>query len=239
MAYQTPLAHAAYRIGEGSSLLSRSLLMQAQGGLLVLSDRDAPQVSRPEALAGALLRECARRDFGGVGLDFENSPRADLRRLAAVLSRQCAAAHRTLYVPESYAADAAHRVVIVNTAVSGGSLEEHLREVCARYGGPQSVALDVQRLRMDFRLPAPNGEGEPLSAEALAALMQTHAPAVFFSRDLCARYFTYGREGRFVLFDDAGTLRQKLRLGRQLGVATAFFQWPEMEDLAAELLRRR
>lgn len=51
---------------------------------------------------------------------------------------------------------------------------------------------------------------------------------MFFSKDLFARYFTYAKNGEshFILFDDADTLRQKLRLGRQLGVAAAFFQWP-------------
>ena len=39
-------------------------------------------------------------------------------------------------------------------------------------------------------------------------------------------------------FDDADTLRQKLRLGRQLGVAAAFFQWPEVSDIADSLFRR-
>ena len=65
-------------------------------------------------------------------------------------------------------------------------------------------------------------------------------PAVFFSRDLCARYFTCTRSGQaqFILFDDAGTLRQKLRLGQQLGVAAAFFQWPEISNIAPELFAR-
>ena len=57
-AYPAGLAHAAYRIGEGSSLLSRNLLTPARSGqmaplpgLLVLSDRSAPSIDRPAALA--------------------------------------------------------------------------------------------------------------------------------------------------------------------------------------------
>lgn len=51
-AYPAGLAHAAYRIGEGSSLLSRNLLTPARSGpmaplpgLLVLSDRSAPSMT--------------------------------------------------------------------------------------------------------------------------------------------------------------------------------------------------
>lgn len=55
-----PLCHAAYRIGADSALLRGNLLLQAQGGLLALSDRDVPMVDRPDALCGAILRECGR-----------------------------------------------------------------------------------------------------------------------------------------------------------------------------------
>lgn len=236
------LAHDAYRIGDGSALLSRDLLPSARSGtqrsgLLVLTDREAPPVNRPEALAEAVLRECGRRGFGGAVLDLEGPVRADLCRFAALLGQRCAAAHRTLYLPEPYAGGTGQGTVLINTAVSGGSLEEHIREAAARYGGPGRIALDIQRLRMAFDLPNRSGEGEPLSPEALDALLKD-GPPTFFSRDLCARYFTRTEHGaaRFILFDDAGTLRQKLRLGRRLGVAAAFFQWPEVRELAGELL---
>ena len=76
---------------------------------------------------------------------------------------------------------------------------------------------------------------------ALDALLKERQPAVFFSKDLFARYFTYTKDGEahFILFDDADTLRQKLRLGRQLGVAAAFFLWPEVCDIADSLFRRK
>ena len=120
------------------------------------------------------------------------------------------------------------------------NMQKAAQIVCRQYGGAQNIALDLQRLQMSFSLPARNGQGEPLTQEALQVLLRERQPAVFFSRDLCARYFTDSDNGesRFVLYDDAGTLRQKLNLGRQLGVAAAFLQWPEIRDIAAELLRR-
>lgn len=234
-----PLAHAAYRIGTGSSLLSRNLLLQTQGGLLVLSDRDAPPLPDPEALSAALLRECSRRAYSGIVLDLDAPFRADLGQLAAALTRAGAHSRRRIYVPESYAPAAPDAAVILNTAISGGNFEEHLRQCCGQYGGAQNVALDIQCLRMDFTLPAPSGQGIPLTAEALTARLDAYRPAVFFSQDLCARYFTCTQDGiaHFILFDDAGTLRQKLRLGRQLGIPTAFFQWPEIQEIASDLFQ--
>ena len=75
--------------------------------------------------------------------------------------------------------------------------------------------------------------------EALDRLMERESPAVFFSQDLCARYFTYCRNGEahFVLFDDAGTLTQKVKVGSSLGFSAAFFMWPEVRDIAGDLFR--
>lgn len=231
------LAHVAYRIGPGSALLRQSLLLQTKGGLLSVSDREAPFIDSPESLRDAVLRECGRRAYFGVLLDFEEPPRRDRKAFAAALAPALSASRRMLYLPESYAGAVSGGTVLLCTAVSGGSFSQYLQEAAAQAGGAGSLALDVQRLRMDFRLPARSGEGEPLTGEALAALMERESPSVFFSQDLCARYFTYSRDGEahFVLFDDADTLNQKLRLGAGMGFSAAFLMWPEVRDIAPRL----
>ena len=94
---------------------------------------------------------------------------------------------------------------------------------------------------MDFLLPAETGEGRPLSQQEFQALVDRETPAVFFSQDLCARYFTYTRDGEthFVLFDDADTLQQKLRTGSALGFSAAFLMYPEVRDLLPRLFPGR
>ena len=235
--YCRNLAHVAYRIGPGSALLRQSLLLQTKGGLLSVSDHGAPFIDSPEALRDAVLRECGRRNYSGVLLDFEETPRRDRTAFVSALAPALSASRRTLYLPEGYAGAAPGAVVLLCTAVSGGSFSQYLQEAVAQAGGAGHLALDVQRLRMDFRLPARSGEGEPLTGEALDSLMEREHPAVFFSQDLCARYFTYSRgsESHFVLFDDADTLNQKLRLGAGMGFSAAFFMWPEVRDVAERL----
>ncbi len=65
--------------------------------------------------------------------------------------------------------------------------------------------------------------------------------SVFYSHDLCAKYFTFTdvEESRFVLFDDADTLRRKLRMGQDLGFTAGFLMYPEVEDILPELLTQR
>ena len=139
-------------------------------------------------------------------------------------------------MPEGYAS--VHGAVsLVCTALSGGSFLQYLQEAARARGGAGNLALDVQRLRMDFLLPAETGEGRPLSQQEFQALVDRESPAVFFSQDLCARYFTYTRDGEthFVLFDDADTLQQKLRAGSSLGFSAAFLMYPEVRDLLPRL----
>lgn len=234
------LAHVAYRVGEGSVLLRQSVLLQARGGLLAVTDQDAPPIDDPEKLSAAAVRECGRRGYTGVLLDFQSrSPDrlAFARQLAAVLAQT----RRTLYVPEEYGPAVPGAVALICTALSGGDFAQRLREAASAAGGAGKLALDVQRLRMDFTLPARTGEGRPLTAEEFQALTEREDPAVFFSQELCARYFTYTHEGQthFVLFDDAGTIRKKLQTGAALGYAAAFLMFPEVRDLLDDLFPLR
>ena len=228
-------AYASYHMGPNSALLRQNLPLQTRGGLLCATDREPCVIEDPEALCAAFLRECGRRGYGGVLLDFERSPTADRRALISALSPRLRETGRALYLPTAYADNVPHAVYTINTAVSGGNFRTYLSEEVRRRGGGQHVALDVQRLRMDFRLPAPDGTGTPLSAAEFDDLRE--GKSVFFSPDLCARYFTCNRDGEahFVLFDDADTLNRKLCVGASLGIGTAFLMWQEVEDLVEKL----
>ena len=227
--------HVAYRIGEESALLRQPPPLRTHGDFMSIGDREAGAVNSPEALCGAVVRECLRRGYQAVVLDFETGPRDDLRAFAGLLEARLRENRRKLYVPETYIDAAPEAVELVCTAVSGGNFQEYLEEILQRRGGGERIALDVQRLRMDFRLPAPTGEGVPLDPDAFETLRE--GKAVYFSPDLCARYFTCTRDGQahFVLFDDADTIRHKLRIGEAYGIETAFLQWPEVRDIAPAL----
>lgn len=193
----------------------------------------------PEALCAAVLRECSRRGYSGAVLDFQVPIRSDLERFAGQLSRTLSANRRALYVPESYAPAAPGAIVLISTALSGR------QPPGAAAGRPAAIlrpaALLVERVRMDFTLPARTGEGTPLTAQELEALMERESPSVFFSQDLCARYFTYtqGGQGHFVLFDDGETIAHKLRTGTALGFSAAFLCVSQVQDLLPSLFPRR
>lgn len=234
------LAHVAYRVGPDGRLTRQDLLARTHGGLMVLGDQGCGVIRDVAALCRDVWRECGNRSFGGVIADFEQTASPDRTAFLEALGRILSRNNRRLYVPEAYGAAIPQAHVLICTALSGGTLRQRLEEASGIYGG-RRLALDLQRLRMSFPLPCPSGEGTPLGAEELEGLLRQKAPSVFYSTDLCAKYFTCteGSEGRFILFDDAGTLRRKIQLGQDLGIGTGVFMFPEVADLLPELFPGR
>lgn len=227
-----PIAHAAYAVDDGGRLAALPLPPDLRGGLLLLTESGSTSLPQPDALCRDILRECLRRGYTGVAVGTV-LPDAALTALAVLCSRY----GRTLYVPESSGGALPQARVVVSTALSGGTLRRRLEEAVRRFG-PHRMVLDLACTRMDFSLPAPYGEGTSLTARQLTAL-QGQRP-VFFSPELCARYFTYEQGGmaHFVLFDDADTLRRKIQLAAALGIPAGFLSLPEAAEALPQLLRK-
>ncbi len=235
--FSLPVAHAAYRVDPAGRLAVRGLPQQVRGGLMMLSDREMPAAMSPDVLCRDIVQECQRRGYGGAVLDFEGPPSSLFIRLMRMLEEELHKRQKRLFVPELWGNHARTATILICTAISGGTLRGRLEEAVRKYAS-RPLALDCQRLAMDFLLPSPNGEGSPLTIPQLTRLRQGHT--AYFSPDLCARYFTYRTSAHthFVLFDDADTLRRKLALGAELGIGTAFFMLPEVDDLGSELFGR-
>ena len=221
----TPV-RAAYRLDDEGALCALSLPRQMQGGLLLLT---AYAGRCGEHTAQALTQECRRRRYSGVVVPFPAPA------LARALSRPLYRAGLELWLHERDAPAAPGCWVLVNTAQPRGSLQDRLTRAVRAYG-PERIVLDAQRLRMDFPLPCPDGEGAYLTAAQLCRLRAGRT--VFYSKELGVRYFTYrqGSARRFVLLDDGDTLRRKLALGAQLGITRGLLTMPECGDVLAEVL---
>ena len=236
-AHGLTLAHMAYRVGGGPHLFRSNQPIPARGGLMYIDDGGFDGRGTPDAFCQEVVRECAARGFGGVICAFDRKLpllSAVVEQLGPMLVRQ----GRSFYVSEPYGRCTATGRVLIPTALSGGSLRQRLGEAAERYGAGR-VALAVERTAADFFLPSPDGQGRPLTREELAAKRRELSPSVFFSDELCARYFTYMNRqngAHFVLFDDAGSIRKKLRLAEALGIDRALLCYPEVSDLMGDIL---
>ena len=227
-------AHLAYRLGPGPHLF-RADSTTPRGGLMVVDDRDFDSLGSTAPLCQEILRECQVRGFSGAILDFE-SRLPPLEQIAAALDESFTRRGWSLYVPERYASRAPHARVMIPSALSGGSLQRRLEEALERFGESR-VVLALEKRAEDFFLPSPTGSGQPLTPKQLEELVSRLSPSVFFSGELCARYFTYmSRENgaHFVLFDDGDTLRHKTEVARRLGIRTFLAPWAEIGPYAAQ-----
>lgn len=229
-------AHLAYRVGRGPRLLRARGAIPPGGGLMVVDDQGFDGQGPMGPFCQEVLRECLARNFSGVVLDFEGRL-PPLAQLAVQLEDGLSRRGLALYVQEMYGHCTRRARVLIPSALSGGSLASRLEEAGERFGRDRLV-LALQRSAEDFRLPAPTGSGLPLSRKELADRMARLRPSVFFSGELCARYFTYmSRENgaHFVLFDDGDTLRRKMEVARRLGVRTFIAPWADLEEYAEGL----
>ena len=239
--WQATPAHLAYRLGPGAHLFRSEGTAPPKGGLMVVDDQEFSPLAPTGPLCQEVIRECQARSFSGAILDFENCL-PPLEQIAARLDEQFARRGWTLLVPERYGAHAPHSRVMIPSALSGGSLQKRLEEALERFGESR-VVLALEKRAEDFYLPSPTGSGQPLTPQELEELKRRLSPSVFFSGELCARYFTYmGRDNgaHFVLFDDCDTLRRKVEVGRKLGVCTFLIPWETASPCAAQLgIQRR
>lgn len=235
--YGLTLAHMAYRVGGGPHLFRANLPVPALGGLMVIDDSGFDGRGDPSDFCQEVLRECSARNYTGVICDFER-PMALLGRIIAQLSPLLAHHNRPLYVSEQYARYSDTAKVLIPSAISGGSLHQRLSGAVDQYGLGR-VALAVERSAEDFFLPSPTGQGTPLSREELQARIDEREPAIFFSGELCAHYFTYMNRqngAHFILFDDGASIRKKLHVARSLDIADALLVYPEVSDILPEIL---
>lgn len=236
--YGLPLAHPAYRVGQGPHLFRTQLPAPLSGGIMVLDHQGFDGAGKAELFCQEVVRECAARGFRGVFCDFEGAPLPVLERAAALLAPTFQKREWDLYLPPAYAEKVPGAKVVVSTALSGGSLRRHLREAIDTYGDGR-VVLGLQWSCEDFVLPARDGSGRPMTRAELNELLKKRRPSVYFSDDLCAHYFTYmptGGSPHFILYDDAVSMEKKLRMAAEMGIGEAFLPLPEAEEELPRLL---
>ncbi|SHH93165.1 hypothetical protein SAMN02745823_01499 [Sporobacter termitidis DSM 10068] len=231
-----PVAHIIYRIGRGYHLYRAQGTEFVRGGLMVVDTDGFTGGGPAAAFVAELLHECEKSGFTGIVLDTGGRSSAQLTSLTAHLASDAKARGLKVYVPEALASASEHVIALVPSALSGGTLSDHIGEALKKYDG--RVALEIERVRMDFSLPAVTGAGRELTAEELQALIEQQHAQSFLSKDLCAYYFTYhDKKGtRFVLYDNAASIRRKLTVASRLGIENAFIFYPQVEDIIDKII---
>lgn len=226
-----PVSVMAYRVGRDRHLY-RSPLPSRRFALMDVDCASFTGFGPHRALIGELTGEARRRGYGGLRLDLPR-PTPQLCAFAGALDAEARRLGLALFLPEAYAHAAPAARLVLPAQNTAGTFEGRLMRLCALHGA-ERLAPELERVYTDFALPARTGRGTALRNPP--ALLGTP----FRSAQLCANYASYTRAGRahLVVWDDLGTLRQKLSVLRRLGVGAAFLYYPHAADLLPALLGR-
>lgn len=220
-----------YRCDSRLKLLQASGKKSATKGHIMGIDNQitAPQ-GDSEAFCQQVLGQVKTHCYAGVCCLFHGPTTDRLAQVTQALAKLCHQQRLQFLVSEPYGHHAPHSKVLISTALSGGTLEARFAQAKQQYGA-QRVLMDIDCVREDFLLPAPHGSGETLSEQQLTNLMVQENAAVFFSKELSARYFTYQNTEhslRFVLFDDQVTTKEKMKLAKQWNLAGAVLTFSQV-----------
>ncbi|MDR0916272.1 MAG: hypothetical protein LBN02_03685 [Oscillospiraceae bacterium] len=220
-------AHMIYKV-RGSKLYIAKSRRRENGGAMVVTLSELSGGAPSSALIGEIVAEAETYDYDAVVLDSSERVTPLMSRTAEELAH--AVAPKPVYVPENLAASAPSCRVLIQTALSGGYLTRHLATAIDTYGRSR-VALEVDRVVMDFTLPALNGAGQELSLERAESLR--NGRPLFFSDALCVFYFIYfdGTAPHIVLYDDDMSINSKLALAEDVGITDAFLYYPQVRGL--------
>jgi len=166
--------------------------------------------------------ECAVFDFG---------KHVTARHIALANKLSSAILPCQSYVAEQFGEAVPTAGVLISTALSGGSLMRHIAGSISKFGAGR-IALECQRLQMEFALPCRSGIGSEVSKIDAGRVS-------FFSEALCAKYYVRTSENgdfpRLILFDDAETIQKKLALTETFGIGNAFLFAPQIAGIQDSL----
>lgn len=226
--FRQPLAHIAYKIGRDARLYRAEDAAGIEGGyMIVSSDGD---VLPDEYTVTEIINECKSRRFKGVFANFGPTP------LLGELSKALAEQNLRLIVTENLGSEHPYAWVLISSALSGGTLRRRLGEAIGKYGAGR-IVLDIERIIREFVPPAYDGEGRIVSKEEFKTLKARYSPTPFFSHELCCNYFIFFEGGRphIVLYDNLGSIKNKLFTASSLGIDKAMFLYSEIYDLMSNL----
>ena len=218
-------------IADGDHLLCEKLPSGAVGDIMIVSMERAG-----EHIASAIYDECRRRRYSGVFLDIDMSPDGTSQMLLDSVAEALVQKVRRVYIPEVYSRYCTCATPVASCAVSGGLLSEYLEQLVSEH---RNLALSIPVMMSDFSMPSDSPAGRTLTQAELSRLQSQFDADVYYSAQMLTNYFTYSpSQGtcRFVLFDDARSISEKIKLAKSFGITDIFLSWREISHIAGDII---
>ncbi len=215
------LSYAAH----GSALYSEKSETPPSGDVMIICVKSADS-----HVAAAIYDECRKRKFRAVFLDSEVTSN-ELTLLSESLSRRGI----PLFSPIEISHTLPGSRPVAELAVSGGSITEYLETLLSRH---KTLALSLPRIALRFDMGEDTSIGVPISKREVRRLMNIHDAKVFYSPAMMINYFIFSpapHNASYILFDDARSLSEKIRLAKKQGVSDLFLTYSEIADIISAI----
>lgn len=213
-----------------NTLMSEKLSPDARGDVMILSANDIGEHITP-----AIYDECRRRGYESVFLDADEDMRGAYHALSEV-SESLSRRTLSVFCPLCLADVCQSAIPVAEAALSGGVLSEYIEQLMREH---RRLALSVPRIMTQFTMPVQNASGYSLSRRELSRIIDMHDAKVHYSPQMMVNYCIYSsapEQACFVLFDDARTISEKLRLARRMGITDVFLTYREIADIADDIV---
>lgn len=223
-----------YRLDANLMLLQASTCpptLQRQGNMMTIDCQTIQVQGDVTHFCKQVLQQVGKYNYAGICLLFPFTQSGQLPHIITQLGQECATHGLDFLLPEEYGTLVKHSRILLTTQLTGGTLEGRFRTAIETYGAKR-IVMDMECMGEDFLLPAPKGCGNPLSLPEIQQRITQEQAHVFFSHELCAKYFTYQNKEHslhFVLFDDAHTLREKISCAKKWGLGGVATTWAQVE----------
>lgn len=220
-------------VGKGMSLRRLYLPAKTSNDILGLSDIGISE-GNISICVDSIVYEVRKYGFKAVFADFEHLESEVVSEFLSKLDDRLNKEKIKFFVPICNEFSVKYAVLVTQSALSGGNLEEYISSLLEKY--PNRIAVSIRPICTDFALPSKDSEGTPISDEERMERIKKYDSGVFFSSDLCAKYFTYMDEnenGHFVIFDDDSTISAKIQRLNALDIDKIFALYPHVQNLLA------
>lgn len=214
----------------GNSLLAENIPSDTYGDIMIIS---ADNIG--EHITPAIYDECRRREYHAVFLDADEKNYGISQALSSV-SESLTRRGVSVFCPLSFSDICPKAIPVAEAAASGGVLSEYISHLTKKH---KRLALAIPLTCAAFSMPVTSScAGQTLSQRELRRIKDTYSAKPFFSPQMLVNYFIYSpahSECRFVLFDDARTVSEKIRLAKRAGVSDIFLTYREIADIADDI----
>ena len=203
-------------------LLKSNINYHFDGQMMGIFDDNIEKLENVKRICEDILYEYNMRKFKGIYLDFEYRNSVEL---VSKLDELAFNQNISLYVPHKYVNNVKYASIVIDMCIGGGDIKNILEYAQMKYTSKR-VSARISHNILKFYVPSDN------RVEKVLESIDLRNKEVFFSKPLCANYYTKmidERQCEFFMFDDEKSFYKKMEILKELLIKDIFITSNDIE----------